>query len=135
MMSGESSSDDDMFTDNPCRYMYEPEYTEEELRARRPQRVTSTHLPQAQVAPTEAACQGDHRTTRSTENDRTADAEWCTCGKCTVMSTRVECVCCHESARALAVIAEVDSSGNLSIYLSETARSKPCYNHCLDSRP
>lgn len=58
-------------------YLFEPEYTDNELRQME-ETATATRLSQAIVRP------------------RSNETWWCTCSKCQPLPTEQECQCCHE---------------------------------------
>lgn len=69
--------DDGLFGTMP--YLYEPEYTEEELRERDEREARERQLAEeAQTQP------------------RTSRNWWCTCRRCKIMPTEEECLCCRE---------------------------------------
>lgn len=70
---------------DPC-YIYEPEYTDAEIRQMELERV-ERETRRSHVAP---------GATAGAVKDRMTDKWWCTCQKCEVMPTEVECYCCHE---------------------------------------
>lgn len=76
--------DDDeqlFFSTNP--YLYEPEYTDEELSEMDAQRAERERATQ------EAAAAVENR-------DRISGDWWCQCGSCSPMQTEEECYCCKE---------------------------------------
>ena len=89
-MSDYDTDDEDIpFSTEPKGYLYEPEYKDAELRQMELERAErerrDREVAQAEVGPTAVAVR-----------DRVTDKWWCTCSKCQIMPTEVECYCCHE---------------------------------------
>ncbi len=72
------------FEGHPC--LFEPEYTDEELREMDLQRAERERASVAAAAPEAAAESRDRRT----------GDWWCRCGNCKAMETEEECFCCRE---------------------------------------
>ncbi|XP_041789086.1 uncharacterized protein LOC121627487 [Chelmon rostratus] len=87
-MSDYSSDEEYDFSTQPEGYLYEPEYTDAELyqmeveRAEREREMASRDV--------------EREIGAAAARPRVTDTRWCTCNKCEVMQTEVECYCCHE---------------------------------------
>nr|XP_055062721.1 uncharacterized protein LOC129445787 [Misgurnus anguillicaudatus] len=89
-MSDYSSDDDNIdFDTQPKGYLYEPEYTDDELRQMDLERTERERMDR-EVEQVEAGA------TAAAVRHRVADKWWCTCFKCELMQTEVESYCCHE---------------------------------------
>lgn len=77
---------EDEFDGRP--YMFEPEYTEEELLERRRRREREGERAQAE----EAAAQQESLAAQP----RTTGSWWCSCESCDKMPTEEECFCCKD---------------------------------------
>lgn len=75
--------DDFLFDPNPRPYLFEPEYTEEELRAMEEQEQATSTSQDADV------------------RERAHTNWWCKCGVCEPMPTETESLCCLEWDKVL----------------------------------
>ncbi|XP_060793031.1 uncharacterized protein LOC132896311 [Neoarius graeffei] len=86
-MSDYSSDDEDIdFSTQPRGYLYEPEYTDAEIQQMEVERAEREREMVSREVEGEAAA----------ARPRVTDNWWCTCFKCEVMQTEVECYCCQE---------------------------------------
>lgn len=76
--------DDGLFGTLP--YLYEPEYTDEDLRERDERAARERQL----------AEDADANTDLASTQPRTLRNWWCTCRRCKIMPTEEECLCCRE---------------------------------------
>lgn len=89
-MSDYESDEEFDFDSEPKGYMYEPEYTDDELRQMELDRAERERVDR------EATVEAEAGATAGPAVSRLADKSWCTCSKCEIMQTEVECYCCHE---------------------------------------
>ncbi|KAK7909692.1 hypothetical protein WMY93_014378 [Mugilogobius chulae] len=88
-MSDYDSDDENIdFSIQPRGYLYEPEYTDAEIRQMELERAERERM-DSEVEQVAGATAGDMR-------QRLTDKWWCTCLKCEIMPTEVESYCCHE---------------------------------------
>lgn len=78
-MEDYTTDEDDFDYQNPRPYLFEPEFTEEELRA----------LDRGREDVATSQGESDERTRANTN-------WWCDCGVCQPMPTEMECLCCAE---------------------------------------
>ncbi|XP_054870061.1 uncharacterized protein LOC129349773 [Amphiprion ocellaris] len=72
----------------PMGYLYEPEYTDEEM--------CQIALQRAERERVDREVEVEAGATAGVARSRVTDNWWCTCFKCEIMPTEVECYCCHE---------------------------------------
>ena len=76
-------SDDEMSPLQTRGYLFEPEYTEEEL-------------VQQEIERAERERRAMERTEQDGEERQRVDSTWCSCENCKIMPTVEESYCCHE---------------------------------------
>ncbi|KAL0150481.1 hypothetical protein M9458_050717 [Cirrhinus mrigala] len=76
--------EDETFEFDGRPYLFEPEYTEEELRERRERREIERQRAEEAAA------------SRATTQPRITGRWWCSCRCCEIMPTDMECFCCKE---------------------------------------
>lgn len=82
--------DDEPFAYGARPYLYEPEYTEEELRERDEREARERQLAE------DAAAAIANTDLNSATQPRTSRNWWCTCQRCKLMPAEEECLCCRE---------------------------------------
>ncbi|XP_060775114.1 uncharacterized protein LOC132884975 [Neoarius graeffei] len=81
------------FISQPKGYLYDPEYTDEEIRQMELERAERERVDREVEEGEAGAAAGAGA---GAARHRVTDKWWCTCSKCEVMQTEVECYCCHE---------------------------------------
>ena len=82
-------------------YLFEPEYTDEEMRER------DSEMAAAAAAAAAAAVEPEVRSPPRLGRPGGADS-WCTCGNCEVMETEAMSFCCHECMRMEPLLREME---------------------------
>ncbi|KAK0143571.1 hypothetical protein N1851_018310 [Merluccius polli] len=89
MSDYDSDNEDINYTAVPRGYLYEPEYTDAEIRQMELERAEREERAREEA-------QDEAGATAGVARDRVTDKWWCTCSKCQLMPTEVESYCCHE---------------------------------------
>ena len=125
MSDFEDFEDDEELLGSNEPYLYEPEYTDEELREMDAERERAS----VETAPTGAAVEN---------RDRTSGDWWCQCRECIKMQTD-KCFCCREWDLVIPQIQEMEldtSFQDLDVSGNSASRNKPvCIMEHQDSPP
>ena len=128
-MSDYSDDESIDFSTQPRGYLYEPEYTDAEIHQMEVERAERERV--GREVEGEAAA--------GAARPRVTEKWWCTCFKCEVMQTEVECYCCHEwdlvmpQMQDLSIDEEAGASASACITNNNETHSHLCW-YSLDNR-